>query len=178
MACSGAPQVHTASRGRRHAPLLLILDEMNLAHVERYFADFLSGLESRKPLLPDLLKEDLGEWQLRSTTTTLQPLPRNLFVVGTVNVDETTYMFSPKVLDRAFTFEFRVTTDSLDADLGRPSSAPPATDSLQRGFCDLAVDDEWHRRTSSAAGAHRRGTPRRSPNSCLRRPGVRSSNVL
>jgi hypothetical protein len=126
-------------------PYLLILDEMNLAHVERYFADFLSGLESRKPLLPDLLEENLGEWRLRSTTTTLQPLPRNLFIVGTVNVDETTYMFSPKVLDRAFTFEFRVTTESLDADLGRPSSAPPATDGVQRRFCDLAVDDEWHR---------------------------------
>jgi hypothetical protein len=126
-------------------PYLLILDEMNLAHVERYFADFLSGLESRKPLLPDLLEGSRGEWQLRSTTTTLQPLPRNLFVVGTVNVDETTYMFSPKVLDRAFTFEFRVTADSLDADLGRPSSTLPAADSLQRRFCDLAVDDEWHR---------------------------------
>ncbi len=36
------------------------------------------------------------------------PLPSNLFVVGTVNVDETTYMFSPKVLDRANTIEFRV----------------------------------------------------------------------
>ena len=127
-------------------PYLLILDEMNLAHVERYFADFLSGLESRKPLLPDLLHdENLGQWQLRATTTTLQPLPRNLFVAGTVNVDETTYMFSPKVLDRASTFEFRVAAESLDPDLGRPSSTSSAPDGLQRGFCDLAEDDEWHR---------------------------------
>ena len=137
-----------AARDATH-PYLLILDEMNLAHVERYFADFLSGLESRKPLLPDLLREENhGEWQLRSTTTTLQPLPRNLFVAGTVNVDETTYMFSPKVLDRASTFELRVATESLDPDLGRPSSTTPAPDSLQRGFCDLAEDDEWHRQNS------------------------------
>ena len=127
-------------------PYLLILDEMNLAHVERYFADFLSGLESRKPILPDLLQdENFGEWQLRSTATTLLPLPRNLFVVGTVNVDETTYMFSPKVLDRASTFEFRVAADSLDPDLGRPSSTSAASAGLQRRFCDLAEDDEWHR---------------------------------
>jgi 5-methylcytosine-specific restriction protein B len=126
-------------------PYLLILDEMNLAHVERYFADFLSGLESRKPLLPDLEEKNLGEWRARTTTTTLQPLPRNLFVVGTVNVDETTYMFSPKVLDRASTFEFRVAAESLDPDLGRPSSISAAADGLLRGFCDLAEGDDWQR---------------------------------
>jgi hypothetical protein len=127
-------------------PYLLILDEMNLAHVERYFADFLSGIESRKPLLPDLAQDDAGdEWSVRSTAATKLPLPRNLFVVGTVNVDETTYMFSPKVLDRASTFEFRVDATMLDPDLGRPSSAPVASTVIQRGICDLALDDEWHR---------------------------------
>lgn len=127
-------------------PYLLILDEMNLAHVERYFADFLSGIESRKPLLPDLSRNDVrGEWGIRSTAATKLPLPRNLFVVGTVNVDETTYMFSPKVLDRASTFEFRVDASMLDPDRGHPSSAPPAPVTMQRAFCDLAEDDEWHR---------------------------------
>ena len=42
-------------------------------------------------------------------------LPKNLFIVGTVNIDETTYMFSPKVLDRANTIEFRLTEEDLEA---------------------------------------------------------------
>jgi hypothetical protein len=74
-------------------PYFLILDEMNLSHVERYFADFLSAIESGE------------EIPLYGTDDTLT-LPDNLFIVGTVNVDETTYMFSPKVLDRANTIEF------------------------------------------------------------------------
>lgn len=73
-------------------PHFLILDEMNLSHVERYFADFLSAIESNENI--PLHGEDELE------------LPSNLFIVGTVNVDETTYMFSPKVLDRANTIEF------------------------------------------------------------------------
>jgi 5-methylcytosine-specific restriction enzyme B len=71
------------------------------------------------------------------------PLPRNLFVVGTVNVDETTYMFSPKVLDRAFTFEFRVTADELDAELRRPTAAPAGEDQRVRAFASLAESDDW-----------------------------------
>ena len=79
-------------------PYFLILDEMNLSHVERYFSDFLSAIESG---------EDIP---LYGNDKTLK-LPKNLFIVGTVNVDETTYMFSPKVLDRANTIEF----DTLSA---------------------------------------------------------------
>ena len=74
-------------------PYFLILDEMNLSHVERYFADFLSAIESGE------------EIPLYGEEKTLK-LPDNLFIIGTVNVDETTYMFSPKVLDRANTIEF------------------------------------------------------------------------
>ena len=74
-------------------PYFLILDEMNLSHVERYFADFLSAIESGE------------EIPLYGNNDTLA-LPNNLFIIGTVNVDETTYMFSPKVLDRANTIEF------------------------------------------------------------------------
>ena len=88
------------------APYVLVLDEMNLAHVERYFADFLSGIESREPVVPALELID-GQW-VDPQHGEQWPIPTNLIVVGTVNVDETTYMFSPKVLDRAFTFEFRV----------------------------------------------------------------------
>ena len=74
-------------------PYFLILDEMNLSHVERYFADFLSAIESSE------------EIPLYGNNEKLE-LPKNLFIIGTVNVDETTYMFSPKVLDRANTIEF------------------------------------------------------------------------
>lgn len=81
----------------------LILDEMNLSHVERYFADFLSAMESNEEI--HLHKE--------STSISGVPprirLPKNLFIIGTVNIDETTHMFSPKVLDRANTIEFRIT---------------------------------------------------------------------
>ncbi|MGO9508654.1 MAG: McrB family protein [Mycobacterium sp.] len=127
-------------------PYLLILDEMNLAHVERYFSDFLSGVESRRPVLPDLVFDQPSrQWVLHDVEAQRLPLPRNLFVVGTVNVDETTYMFSPKVLDRAFTFEFRVTTDELDAELQRPSAAPAGEDHRVRAFASLAESDDWQR---------------------------------
>lgn len=92
-------------------PYVLVLDEMNLAHVERYFADVLSGLESDEPILPNLTACEDGLW--RRVNDKDLPLPKNLFVIGTVNVDETTYMFSPKVLDRASTIEFRVETEDL-----------------------------------------------------------------
>ncbi len=79
-------------------PYILILDEMNLSHVERYFSDFLSAMESKEPVP---LHDDP-----ESEFPSMIEIPDNLMVVGTVNVDETTYMFSPKVLDRANTLEF------------------------------------------------------------------------
>ncbi len=100
----------------------VILDEMNLARVEYYFADLLSVLESgrtaegwtREPLrlsYPDTAVGDLPPKEL--------PLPPNIYVIGTVNVDETTHAFSPKVLDRAFTLEL------TDADFSRyPATTP------------------------------------------------------
>ena len=111
---------------------------MNLAHVERYFADFLSGIESREPVVPGLELID-GQW-VDPEHGEHWPIPNNLIVVGTVNVDETTYMFSPKVLDRAFTFEFRVRADDLDGHSGgRPSrcglatcAGPPCRDCSRR----------------------------------------------
>ena len=86
-------------------PYFLILDEMNLSHVERYFADFLSAMESNE--LISLHKSDDENYK---DDVVIVPksieLPNNLFVIGTVNIDETTYMFSPKVLDRANVIEF------------------------------------------------------------------------
>jgi hypothetical protein len=98
-------------------PHFLILDEMNLSHVERYFADVLSSIESGELIH---LHRD-GE---RKADGVLVPkavgLPKNLFIIGTVNVDETTYMFSPKVLDRANVIEFRMSESELSSFLSTP----------------------------------------------------------
>jgi len=97
-------------------PYFLILDEMNLSHVERYFSDFLSSMESRNKLkLHDsdqaLLTED------GVSVSGKIDWPKNLFVIGTVNIDETTYMFSPKVLDRAHVIEFKVSWGEISKGL-------------------------------------------------------------
>ncbi len=94
-------------------PYILCLDEMNLARVEYYLSDFLSVIETRDfdeqgrietvPLVPDNYfgaDKDAAEKYGKIT------LPENLYVVGTVNMDETTFPFSKKVLDRANTIEF------------------------------------------------------------------------
>ena len=80
----------------KNDPFFLILDEMNMSHVERYFADFLSAIESGESI--PLYSDENNVYEL--------DIPKNLLIVGTVNVDETTYMFSPKVLDRANVLEF------------------------------------------------------------------------
>lgn len=99
-------------------PYFIILDEMNLSHVERYFADFLSIMESK-----DTVKLYTGS--NRSGTdgvdiTQQIGWPKNVFIIGTVNIDETTYMFSPKVLDRANVIEFRITEEEIVAFLNNP----------------------------------------------------------
>ncbi|NCD10681.1 MAG: hypothetical protein EOL98_14970, partial [Negativicutes bacterium] len=96
-------------------PHFLILDEMNLSIVERYFADFLSVMESKKdiPLFP--------EGSVNNGVPAKLGIPQNLFIIGTVNIDETTNMFSPKVLDRANTIEFRVTRKEMQTFLNGAS---------------------------------------------------------
>jgi hypothetical protein len=110
-------------------PHFLVLDEMNLSHIERYFAPFLSLMEASNILedgqnapivdrqsleviseLLDIEDKDSPEAQSASLLVKNgQPLvlPPNLFYVGTVNIDETTHMFSPKVLDRAHVIEIK-----------------------------------------------------------------------
>lgn len=90
----------------KEKPYFLILDEMNLSYVERYFADFLSAMESGE-------KIPLMEHECDGVPASVS-LPKNLFIIGTINVDETTYMFSPKVLDRANVIEFRIMPEDLD----------------------------------------------------------------
>ena len=105
-------------------PYFLCLDEMNLAPVEQYFAEYLSVVESRKTngkgsiTTDPILKKSKEDWY-RVLTSELTDddevrnrfledgicIPQNLIVVGTVNMDETTFSFSRKVLDRAMTIE-------------------------------------------------------------------------
>ena len=85
-----------------------IIDEMNLARVEQYFAEVLSRIEDRRPqasggyrtgpLIRQVAREADAEWGE-------VVIPENLAIVGTVNMDESTHPFSRKVLDRAFTIE-------------------------------------------------------------------------
>ena len=135
-------------------PFFLCLDEMNLAPVEEYFAEFLSAIESRSFEGGDYMTDPIikpfnsfGEDVAKMMVNTLFPnftagdtesaiakvikhfrtrgltLPKNLIVIGTVNMDETTFSFSRKVLDRAMSVEMNEVnydsflTDTTDDDL-------------------------------------------------------------
>jgi 5-methylcytosine-specific restriction protein B len=108
-------------------PYFLILDEMNMSHVERYFADFLSAMESADRSVS--LRPDSKDWIDCDVPATIS-LPQNLFIIGTVNIDETTYMFSPKVLDRANVIEFRVSENEMESYFKSPN---PLDMNLLRG---------------------------------------------
>lgn len=94
-------------------PYFICLDEMNLARVEYYFSDILSLMETRRlnedneiitnPLLSE---EQIGRDSVSISTYGDVYIPQNLYIIGTVNMDETTFPFSKKVLDRANTIEF------------------------------------------------------------------------
>ncbi|MDF3131084.1 DUF3578 domain-containing protein [Kiritimatiellaeota bacterium B1221] len=112
---NGALDLIQAAQADPEHPYFLILDEMNLSHVERYFADFLSAMESG-----EAMQLHAGKGELWDGVPSEIKIPKNLFVIGTVNVDETTYMFSPKVLDRANVIEFRVDEDEMGSFLANP----------------------------------------------------------
>ncbi len=125
-----APQAQQAAAGAI-TPFFVLLDEMNLAHVEHYFADFLSVLESgrrengftREEIRLHSFEAPVQDAEGRAIPPALA-LPPNLYIVGTVNVDETTHAFSPKVLDRAFTIEFEAADlESYPASQGNAEAA-------------------------------------------------------
>lgn len=124
-------------------PYFLVFDEMNLARVEHYFSDFLSAMESGDAIH---LHEDAQLEESVGIPRRLT-LPKNLFVVGTVNVDETTYMFSPKVLDRAFVLEFNeVNFDGIGQAIPSedPKSTPLALVNMERlEMRGRSTDAEW-----------------------------------
>jgi hypothetical protein len=111
----------------------LILDEMNLARVEYYFAKFLSAMEIRA-------REGQATLELDATLTTL--LTPNLVFVGTINVDETTHGFADKIYDRAQLIEIEVTRAGIEEHLaGRPYS--------------IALLDVWDAMKTAAPFAYR-----------------------
>lgn len=115
----------------KNIPFFLILDEMNLSHVERYFSDFLSHME-----VPD------SNFELDGYEGVLE-FPQNMFVIGTVNIDETTYMFSPKVLDRANVVEFKPEKDDVLALFTEPvytGKIGPINDGSAEAFLKLAKE--------------------------------------
>ena len=92
-------------------PYILCLDEMNLARVEYYFSDFLSIIETRRFDNGIIISDPLVNKNIYGTSEAYDKFgelrfPENLYIIGTVNMDETTFPFSRKVLDRANTIEF------------------------------------------------------------------------
>jgi hypothetical protein len=158
-----------------NVPFFVCLDEMNLAAVEQYFAEFLSILESRKdvdgtiksePLIPaaifekyqQKLHEELFPTKDSSNTSTGAGcyttdgtavylhrtyaklmeeglrIPRNLIVVGTVNMDDTTYQFSRKVIDRALTIEMNEVNLNDMFDIEKPDALSYREDVVDKGW--------------------------------------------
>lgn len=199
---SGEPEYRTTDFLRflakawyfEEVPFFLCLDEMNLAPVEQYFAEYLSVLETRKlrngkivsdPLLPplnsfgkkkdnawvcdsilndlfgevwkingEIIEKDKGrEAQLRETFRMDGiGLPSNLIVMGTVNMDETTFSFSRKVLDRAMTIEMNeanlesglTQADNQLPDISASDILPHAVEAMDvyernRQTCDIVI---------------------------------------
>ena len=136
-------------------PHFLILDEMNLSHVERYFSDFLSAMESDEEI--PLYKKPVQVGNTEDSEDVIPEkirLPKNLFVTGTVNIDETTYMFSPKVLDRSNVVEFKpekgdvlkLMTGTTDvnkvetADFGVAEGFTVLASKIRNGVCNVDAD--------------------------------------
>lgn len=122
--------------GDLEKPYILCLDEMNLARVEYYFSDFLSVMETREISNDHLKSTELLNTNLfgqdeaaRSKYEGLH-IPENLYLIGTVNMDETTFPFSKKVLDRANTIELSYV--KLDLIIGKKKS--PVTIGIPNTF--------------------------------------------
>ena len=94
-------EVIIKAKDNSQLPYFVVLDEMNLARVEYYLSDFLSVVESRK-----LEGDEIITSPIVTVNEETYLFPNNLYIIGTVNMDETTYPFSKKVLDRANTITF------------------------------------------------------------------------
>ncbi|MBB3472744.1 McrB family protein [Sphingomonas sp. BK345] len=116
----------------RDSPVFVVLDELNLARVEYYLSDILSAMETGEPM--QLHQSGVP---LEGTTGTPVrrdlPLPPNLFLIGTINIDETTNPLSAKVLDRAVVIDMSAVDlkGFLDALAGRDEALAPAIGTMR-----------------------------------------------
>lgn len=167
------PFVEFVAKAWKHqdVPFFLCLDEMNLAPVEQYFAEFLSAIESRsiengeyetdpiikpfdefgenvcKQMLDHLVgivaasnvtPESNEAKMVKRFRTKGLTLPKNLFVLGTVNMDETTFSFSRKVLDRAMS----IVMDDVDYESFFSGSTADDIAEMSEGLKQLLINRE------------------------------------
>jgi hypothetical protein len=132
----------------------LVLDEMNLARVEHYLAEVLSAMESGAPIPLHGRADPVPTTDGARTVPPDLTVPANLFVIGTVNLDETTHALSLKVLDRAWVWEFPTAppTSLLRDWLGERRAVSPATPDDRRAFLESGHDDDPVRAVVLAMG--------------------------
>ena len=145
--------IKKAADDRDKLPYILCLDEMNLARVEYYFSDFLSIMETRDWVEDEIITDNLvpkicysGDEDAEKLYSNLM-IPENLYIIGTVNMDETTFPFSKKVLDRANTIEFSYVDFNLPESI-LPNEAEVIevkNDFLRSKYLKLRMDciDKW-----------------------------------
>ena len=109
-------KVINEAKNNLDTPYFVCLDEMNLARVEYYLSEYLSVIESRKFEEGKIVTDELfSESYFENIEGNNISIPENLYIIGTVNMDDTTFSFSRKVLDRANTIEFsEVDLETLD----------------------------------------------------------------
>ena len=121
-------------------PYFVCLDEMNLARVEYYFSTFLSAMESEQKEI-DLHRNNVKNEDGNEIPGKIE-IPPNLFFTGTVNMDETTHRFSPKVLDRANTIEFtKINLLDMETQQQNENSSPNESN-IKSLFKEYFLDDE------------------------------------
>lgn len=145
--------IKKAADDQRKLPYILCLDEMNLARVEYYFSDFLSVMETRDWDEHEIITDKLiprscycGDKNAEDLYSNLM-IPENLYIVGTVNMDETTFPFSKKVLDRANTIEFSYVDFDLSDEIlvKKPEAVVVDNEFLRANYLRLRIDciDQW-----------------------------------
>ena len=112
----------------KNKPYFLCLDEMNLARVEYYLSDFLSIIETRDRVNGEIITDSLVSEEYYQNERAKDKygkliIPENLYIIGTVKMDETTFPFSKKVLDRANTIEFSFVNLMSKEQVGLSASA-------------------------------------------------------
>lgn len=129
----------------QHKPYFICMDEMNLARVEHYFSDLLSVLETQdwqegRIQTQDLISSTMLEAPEDQMKFGSLGIPENVFLIGTVNMDETTHPFSKKVLDRANTLEFNYINLQQYPDLGEQVENSDSSDASKLNHLFLRSD--------------------------------------